>query len=177
MTGEARRLAATPRDGETRGDALEKLSAAATRALDESRDAIAALITPADEPLRVALARAAEEVAGRARASVTVRGAPEVHVSPRARDALVRIVREAITNATRHGGATAVEITLSAADSLVLSIHDNGRGLQRSARPGGFGLMSIRQRAQQLDGDFSIGSSPGGGTVVEVRLPGRVVTS
>ena len=177
MTGEARRLAATPGDPETRAGDLERLSASATRALDESRDAIAALITPADEPLSVALARAAEEVAGRARASVTVRGASEVHVSPRARDALVRIVREAITNATRHGGATAVEITLSAADSLVLSIHDNGRGLQRSARPGGFGLMSIRQRAQQLDGDFSIGSSPGGGTVVEVRLPGRVVTS
>jgi signal transduction histidine kinase len=86
-------------------------------------------------------------------------------------------VREAITNATRHGGATAVKITLSAADTLVLSIHDNGRGLQRSASPGGFGLTSMRQRARQLDGDFSIGSSPGGGTVVEVRLPGRVLRS
>jgi signal transduction histidine kinase len=177
MSGETRRLAATPGKADTRADDLKRLSASATRALDESRDAIAALITPADERLDVALARAAEEVAGRAPASVTMDAVSTVHVSPDARDALVRIVREAITNATRHGGATAVKITLSAADSLVLSIHDNGRGLQRSARPGGFGLMSMRQRAQQLDGDFSIGSSPGGGTVVEVRLPGRVLRS
>ena len=177
MSGEARRLAATPGKADIRADDLNRLSASATRALDESRDAIAALITPADERLDVALARAAEEVAGRAPASVTMDAASTVHVSPDARDALVRIVREAITNATRHGGATAVKITLSAADTLVLSIHDNGRGLQRSASPGGFGLMSMRQRARQLDGDFSIGSSPGGGTVVEVRLPGRVLRS
>jgi signal transduction histidine kinase len=177
MSGEARRLAGTPRDRETSADALEKLSAAATRALDESRDAIAALTAAADEPVDVALARAAEEVAGRARASVTVRAASEVHVSPQARDALVRIAREAITNATRHGGATAVELRLSATDGLLLSIRDNGRGLQRSARPGGFGLTSMRQRAERLGGDFAISSSLDGGTVVEVRLPRRVLIS
>jgi signal transduction histidine kinase len=89
----------------------------------------------------------------------------------------VRIVREAITNASRHGSATAVEITLSAANGLLLRIHDNGRGLQRSARAGGLGLTIMSQRAQQLDGDFAISSGPDGGTVVEVRLPGRVLTS
>jgi signal transduction histidine kinase len=177
MSAEARRLAATLRNGDTRAEDLERLSASASRALDESRDAIAALVTPADEPLDVALARAAEEVAGRAPARVTIRAVRKVHVSPKARDALVRIVREAVTNATRHGGATAVEIRLSAGEGLVLSIHDNGRGLQRSARSGGFGLMSMSQRAEQLDGNFSIASSPGGGTVVEVRLPGRVLMS
>jgi len=177
VSTEARRLATTPRNGDTRAEDLERLSTSATRALDESRDAIAALITPADEPLDVALARAAEEVAGRARASVTVRAPSNVHVSAQVRDSLVRIVREAITNASRHGSATAVEITLSAANGLLLRIHDNGRGLQRSARAGGLGLTIMSQRAQQLDGDFAISSGPDGGTVVEVRLPGRVLTS
>jgi signal transduction histidine kinase len=175
ISTQTRRLAATPRNGGAGPEELQSLSAAATRALDESRDAIAALTRPPDEPLDVTLARAAEEVAGRAAARVTVHAAWEVQVSPEARGSLVRIVREAITNAIRHGGATDVEIRLLAADGLLLSIRDNGGGLERRGRPGGFGLMSMRQRAERLGGDFSIAPSAGKGTVVEVRLPAQVL--
>jgi signal transduction histidine kinase len=175
ISTQTQRLAATPRNGGAGPEELETLSVAAARALDESRDAIAALIRPTEEPLDVTLARAAEEVAGRAAARVSVNAAVEVHVSPEARDSLVRIVREAITNAVHHGGATDVEISLLAADGLALAIRDNGGGLERCGRPGGFGLTSMRQRAERLGGYLSIASNEGEGTVVEVRLPARVL--
>ena len=178
ISTQARRLAAPPgrRDGTGKRE-LERLSAAADRALDESRDAIAALTRTSDEPLHVALARAAEEVAGRAGASMTVMAASEVHVSAEARDSLVRIVREAITNAVRHGGANRVEVGLSAQEGLLLSIRDDGGGFARDGRPGGFGLVSMRQRAERLGGELAISSGQAGGTLVEVRLPPRVVAS
>jgi signal transduction histidine kinase len=175
ISTQTQRLAATPRNGGARPEELKSLSVAAARALDESRDAIAALIRPTEEPLDATLTRAAEEVAGRAAAKVTVNAAGEVHVSPEARDSLVRIVREAITNAVRHGGATDVEINLLAADGLTLTIRDNGSGLARCGRRGGFGLTSMRQRAERLGGHLSIASNEGEGTVVEVRLPARVL--
>jgi signal transduction histidine kinase len=82
------------------------LAAAAERALDESRRAIAALTRPVDEPLDVALVQAAEEVAGRVGVHLKVDVCRGATVSPDEREALIRIVREAITNAGRHGGAT-----------------------------------------------------------------------
>ena len=169
ISRETRRLAR----GGPEAPALNRLSQAADRALDESRDAIVALASQVDEPLGVAVARAAEEVAGRAGATVRVQLAPDLDVPRPAREALVRIVREAVTNATRHGGAGRIAIALERSDGVTLTVGDDGTGFYAEAAngSGGFGLTSMRERAQELGGELSVVSYPGGGAEVRVWVP------
>jgi signal transduction histidine kinase len=148
------------------------IAAAAERALDESRTAIAALSRRVDEPLDVSLAQAAEDVAGRVGTQVRLDLAPGVTVGGDLREDLARIVREAVTNAARHGGARTVTVTMSNTDGLRLRIADDGDGFDAAASPRrGFGLTSMRERAQARGGDFEVRSGPGEGTVGEVVIP------
>jgi signal transduction histidine kinase len=153
---------------ETSGPAAK----AAERALDESRRAIAALTRRVDEPLDVALLQAAEEVAHRVGTQVRFDGERVPDVPGETREALIRIVREAVTNAARHGGAERVRIELANGDGLRLRIADDGAGFVPGAtRPGGFGLVSMRERAEALGGSFQVESEPGAGTAIEVVVP------
>ncbi|MBW8827530.1 MAG: sensor histidine kinase [Acidobacteria bacterium] len=147
----------------------ERVSAAAERALDESRRAIIALTLHDDEPLHLALARAAEDVAGRVGVEVRVDVSPDLEVPPQVREGLVRIVQEAVSNAGRHGQARFVDVTLG--PDRVLRIQDDGGGFDVAATPDGrFGLVAMRERAERLGGTFAIDSHPGAGTKVEVVL-------
>jgi signal transduction histidine kinase len=149
----------------------ERVAAAAERALDESRRAIIALTLRDNEPLHLALARAAEDVAGRVgvEVDVDVTVPVEHRVSGELREALVRIVQESVSNAGRHGRATHVRISMGA--DGVLRIADNGAGFDPGdAGDGRFGLVSMRERAERLGARFSIESEPGRGTRVEVAL-------
>ena len=153
---------------------VAEIESAAQRALDESRLAIAALTRPGYEPLDVAVAAAAEEVARRAGVNVRLRLVNGIEVSPERRDAMVRIVREAVTNAVRHGNADEVTVELSNGDGIRLCVVDGGTGFDptEARRPGhGFGLTSMRERAEALGGRLTIDSRPGAGTRVEVSLP------
>ena len=156
-----------------RPGALEsQLASAAERALAESRQAIAALTQPLDEPLEVTLSRAAEEVAIRFGLKLELGLAPTGLAGHAVREALRRIVREATTNAARHGAATRVTISLDSVDSrLRLRICDDGCGFDASRDYPGFGLISMRERAASLGGTFQLSSKPGAGTTVVVRLP------
>jgi signal transduction histidine kinase len=148
------------------------LAAAAERALDESRTAIAALTRDVNEPLDVALAQAAEEVAGRVGARVRFDLQRGVRVRAEVREDLSRIVREAVTNAARHGGAAIVTVSLENRKGVRVVIADDGHGFD-PADPGrrGFGLTSMRERAQAVGGHLTIRSGPGQGTEVEVVIP------
>jgi signal transduction histidine kinase len=157
------------------GQQLGQIAGAAQRALDESRRAIAALTRPLDDPLSAAVAAVADEVAGRTGLDVQLEVDEHVDVGPAARDALLRIVGEAITNAARHGNARQVRVELGNGECVRLRIVDDGSGFDPDAvaarRPGSFGLTSMRERADALGGSLRIASRPGGGTEVEVRLP------
>lgn len=150
-----------------------RLAAAAERALAESRRAIAALSERDEEPLAAALAQTIEEVAGRAGARVALDLEDGVDVPPRMREELVRIAREAVTNAVRHGRATRVSAELTFADGLRLAIADNGVGFDPRHRGAGFGLTTMEERAHALGGELRISRRPEGGTAVEVLLPQR----
>jgi signal transduction histidine kinase len=156
---------------------LALLASAAERALDDSRAAIAALTRPLDEPLDAALARVAEDVAERLGIRPTLALDPGVDVTPPLREALLRIAREGITNAVRHGSAQAVTVSLSQARDVTLTIADDGCGFDTSAPPrragGGFGLISMRERAEALGGALALNSVPGCGTTLEVVIPCR----
>ena len=86
---------------------------------------------------------------------------------------LLYIVREALSNALRHGRGDTVTLRLQpAGDLAVFSVHDNGRGFDPAApRQGGHGLDNMTERALQLAGTLQISSLPGQGTLVTVRFP------
>jgi signal transduction histidine kinase len=155
---------------------LEELVSASDRALLESREAIETLGRDEDRTLAETLASAANDVAKRAGALVELAVAPEVDVSDEARGALTKIVREAAANAVRHGGATRIAIDLRQEEGVLLRISDNGHGIKLrstngSASDGGYGLKSMRRRAELLGGTLRVVSSGGHGTEVEVELP------
>jgi signal transduction histidine kinase len=160
-------------DVEDRED-LEAICTASERALDESRRAIAMLSRPFDEPLALILAQVAEEVAGRMGLRLQSELEEGIVVPPATREALLRIVREAVTNSARHGRATVARIELTNRRGLHLRVADNGVGFDPSAvRSGGhgFGLISIEERTRQLGGSVRIDSSPERGTSIEVVIP------
>ncbi|MBF6176628.1 GAF domain-containing sensor histidine kinase [Nocardia blacklockiae] len=64
------------------------------------------------------------------------------------------VVREAVTNAVRHSGATALTVTVTVADDLTLVIEDDGRGLPADLTPSG--LTNLADRAAEADGHFDI---------------------
>jgi signal transduction histidine kinase len=154
------------------GGPFAHIAAAAERALDESRTAIAALSRNVDESLDVALAQAAEDVAARTGTHIRFDLAPGIRVAPDLREDLARIVREAVSNAARHGEAPNVTVTLSNTGSIRVLVTDDGKGFDPQApRRRGFGLTSMGERAEVRGGTLEVRSTPGSGTQVEVIIP------
>lgn len=77
-----------------------------------------------------------------------------------------RIVQEALMNAVQHGTARAIILSAGIADgTTTLTIEDDGTGFDPARETGGFGLVSMRDRAADLPhGTFHLDSRPGGGT-------------
>jgi hypothetical protein len=94
--------------------------------------------------------------------------------------AVFRIVQESLTNVVRHAQATHVSISLrTAGNVLELEIQDNGRGGAPKTFAGhkALGLIGMRERAGACGGTVDIGSEPGKGTTVRVRMPAGPVRS
>ena len=150
------------------------IASAAQRALDESRRAIAALTKPLDEPLDVAVAQAAEDVARRLDVRLDFEADKDFRADDDTREALVRIVREAVANAGRHSGATRIKVQLRQVDGVLLCVSDDGAGFDPATvehASGHLGLVSMRERAEARGGKFSIHSARNRGTRVEVWVP------
>jgi len=84
--------------------------------------------------------------------------------------ATYRIVQEALKNAIEHGEAKHCFVSLSLDGRFNFSVGDDGRGLPEAATPG-VGLVSMRERAEELGGAFTIHPRLAGGTEIEVSLP------
>jgi signal transduction histidine kinase len=90
--------------------------------------------------------------------------------------AVYRITQEALTNVVRHAQARTCKVGLAMEEQLdfiCLEIKDDGRGLA-SRRRAGVGLNSMRERAEELGGSWTIEPIPTGGTRILVRLPCRL---
>jgi signal transduction histidine kinase len=149
-----------------------QIALAAERALEESRQAIAALARPVGSSLGGSVARAAEEVTARDGVGLELRLEPGLDAPDTVHEALTRIVREALGNAIRHGRARSVTVSLARADGLRLTIEDDGTGMSAdSSDTPGFGLVSMRERAQALGGDIRVTPATEQGARVEVWLP------
>lgn len=90
---------------------------------------------------------------------------------------IYRIVQEALNNASKHARAHEILVMLdgSEAEQLCLSISDDGVGFVpgpgEETRAGGFGMKTMRERAETLGGSLRVISAPGKGTSVEVIIP------
>ena len=113
------------------------------------------------------------------RTEVSVRfNVPRELFSDNTAHSILRIIRELVLNAVRHGCAGKVRVAgVIEGDRLLFSVKDNGSGFDPANRPGvregHFGLQGIRERVQDLNGEFEIVSAPGKGTqaTVTLRLP------
>lgn len=94
-------------------------------------------------------------------------------LTPEQRDAIARIIPEALTNIRYHAQASRVWVQLCGDDSEVrLRIEDNGVGFDPAATPPGhYGLLGIRERTHLAGGELTIQSKPGEGTQLMVHFP------
>ena len=158
--------------GETADEeCLARLRRAVERAQLESRRAISALAAPGGQPFEVALAEAVTEVAERYRVELDLDLTCDVWLPAARREALVRIACEAVTNAARHSGAAQVDLRLERdGPGARLWVSDRGHGFDTTAPGGGFGLVSMRERARSVGGELVVSSAPGHGSQVEVAV-------
>jgi len=152
---------------------VDRIDGAAARAIDEARTAIAALSRTTTGAFADVLRESVDGLAGRYGAEATVVADQGVELSPEQGDAVLRIVAEAFRNGVRHGGASCVRVELTC-PPLTLRVRDDGRGFDGAPETrtgGGFGLTSMRERAEGLGAVFRLQSAVGAGTTVEVRWP------
>jgi PAS domain S-box-containing protein len=151
---------------------LKQMTARVRRVMEELRPPVLE-----DYGLLAALRWYGQQFADRTGIEVDVQG--EEVTNPlvvSAENALFRIAQEALTNVAKHAQATRVEITLQSTPSRVrLTIADNGRGLDtdRLVTPGqqrGWGLVSMRERAEAIGGQCTVRRGPQGGTEVIVEI-------
>lgn len=110
-------------------------------------------------------------------AHATVTGDPQA-LHPNIEVHLLRAAQEALTNVRKHANASQVAVTLSyMPDLIVLDIQDNGVGINGSSvkrtaeNKGGYGLIAMNERIEQLGGQVSLESEPGEGTTVAIQVP------
>lgn len=154
----------------------EKLSTEVTDAIDsalaEARNAVAAMRQGAESgPLLELLTRLVDDFADRfvIRAELAVEGPPP-ELGPRAQAEVLRIVQEGLTNVRKHADATVVRVNVANAGDLRLTIADNGRGFRPGTQAAGFGLESMRQRAESIGAELNVTSEPQNGTRVELVM-------
>ncbi len=91
---------------------------------------------------------------------------------PELETAIYRIIQEALTNASKHGGACSAEVVVVEDDATVrITVSDDGAGFDTDASTEGFGLLGMRERATLLEGTLAVESRPGHGTVLRATLP------
>ena len=91
-----------------------------------------------------------------------------------------RIAREALLNAFRHAQASSIEVQIVFEDDkLRVRIRDDGRGIDPATlniggTPGHWGLVGMKERAREMGGELCVWSRPGGGTEIELTVPGNL---
>jgi signal transduction histidine kinase len=83
-----------------------------------------------------------------------------------------RIVQEGLANVRKHAKATQAVVTIGERPfgERYVTISDDGEGFDGGETPAGQGLKNMRARAESIEGGFSLRSTPGRGTALEVVL-------
>jgi signal transduction histidine kinase len=84
---------------------------------------------------------------------------------------LYRVLQEALNNAARHSGSKRATVRLQFhPETVVLEVEDYGTGFRNSSS-GGLGLVSMRERAELMEGRIEFLDSPSGGALVRITIP------
>ncbi|MEY2470924.1 MAG: hypothetical protein QOK28_253 [Actinomycetota bacterium] len=168
MTGDRAALASVASAGRDALTELRRMLGVLRRPSGETGD-----VTLEPQPGLAELDRLAERTTAGLAVHVEKRG--EVRDLPGGVELCIyRLVQEALTNATKHGDATKVDVVLSYnPDMVTVEIRDNGRPLATPrVRSAGLGLIGMRERVSLLDGELTAGPrSDATGFEVVARLP------
>ncbi len=158
---------------------LARAQALVRSSLDDARTSIWELRSQGAEreDLAVRVLKMAEETTSRAGARARVQMQVTGTNHPLDEDVereLMRIAREAVTNAVRHGDAENIVLRLEFEGSMFgMEIRDDGRGFAGTPPDGSsghFGLTGMRERAEAIGATLTVESNPGEGTTVRVGL-------
>ena len=160
-------------------DLLASVAAISRESVDAMSDIVWAVDPTRDrlKDLAQRMRRFASDVLGAREIAVTFHvPGPDVDwpLGADLRREMLLIFKEAVNNVARHSNGTRATIELKLTrGELMLTVADNGSGFDAAGLFEGNGLVSMRRRAERLGGAFSIRSSPGEGTTVELRAPAR----
>jgi signal transduction histidine kinase len=130
-------------------------------------------VTLNDESLCEALEQLAEEMTGMYGVSCEVAECDDLSaLGQKTKEQLYLIAREAVNNAARHAQAGRVTVRLIGGESgWKLCVEDDGKGLSGAQQPAGegMGIRIMRHRAGLIGAKFTMSSTPGRGTRVEVK--------
>lgn len=87
--------------------------------------------------------------------------------------ALFRLIQESVQNALKHAQCTDISVKLEIrCDRIAAVIRDNGQGFNIKEKKGdSFGIMGMRERVELVEGQLSIDSKQGKGTIVIIQIP------
>ncbi|RVX45105.1 histidine kinase/DNA gyrase B/HSP90-like ATPase [Nonomuraea polychroma] len=123
------------------------------------------------ELAQLGIVKAVEQTALGLRMEVSIDADGVAELGAAVEVAAYHVVREALTNAARHASAAHCAVRLRrCGGTLEIEVADDGTGIPERTGPG-IGLTSMRERVEELDGAFSIGAGPRGGTVVRAVIP------
>ena len=98
----------------------------------------------------------------------------EERLPPEVETALYRIAQEALTNVSKHAGATRISVVVTRkGSSAAVVVEDDGRGFDARARSDGLGLPGMRERVALLGGRLVVETKPGSGTTLAAEVPVR----
>jgi two-component system nitrate/nitrite sensor histidine kinase NarX len=99
----------------------------------------------------------------------------ECSFKPSVKAQVIRIVQEALTNIRKHAQACTVSISATEREGeALIEVRDNGIGFSlEDIKTSQYGLRSMRERAESIDADFQVTSTPGSGTTVRLQVPIR----
>jgi signal transduction histidine kinase len=150
-----------------------QLKEAAELAQQEARFAILALSSASGTaPFDSALRRYVEFLTADGELEVDLEIDPHIRLAPDEQIEIFRIVQEGLGNVRRHAHASRAEVVIGQRPSgeRFVAIEDDGDGFHDDAMTGGQGLRNMRDRASSIEGGFSVRSTPGLGTALEVVL-------
>jgi signal transduction histidine kinase len=168
------RLLALPGVTEDARALAEEVAGAIESSLAEARQAIMALRPTEGHSFCEAIERYVADFSDRfgITTEASCDSAAEL-LTARAQAELLRIVHEALSNVRKHADATLIRVDIASnGGALRLTVTDNGRGFAADTPgPSGYGLSSMRQRAEIIGGNLSVESRPQDGTRVVVDVP------
>jgi signal transduction histidine kinase len=159
---------------------LEQLQELAQNALGEMRALISQLrpLQIGEEGLFAVLERHVEELnkRGRSQLAITLTSGEEaLPLDENQQQELFRIIQEALNNVVKHSGATKASVGFEVGEGAVtVVIKDDGIGFDPAARGDDrahFGLESMAERAEEMNGSVAIETKSGRGTEVRISIP------